>query len=126
MITYHPNQDLKLLFQMFQMSCINLEILPRIIILADSFLYEIENVKGIVYKLNCHSNEDYKNIDKCIFLNELNLLWFNGIKFVKNPFICNSCINTNGDLYVNFYFTDVDVFCIHTFYFDDELLALII
>ena len=92
----------------------------RIATLNECVYYTIymrkKDKRGVIYKFRSHDVPRLFPVDKCI---EFNLL----SNKLDKSYVCLKC--SIHDLYVNYTEDNIDVFCLHTGYFCDEILCYI-
>lgn len=127
MIIHHKNESLDKVLNMVMASAAYHFVIPSFLFRDDSFLYSVEvnnsNIRGIVYKFNSHDTPAFAAIDKCIMFNQLTRYFWTGKKMISNPYVCSYC--ELHEVFVAYTFNDIETFCIHSSYFDDEFMCLI-
>jgi hypothetical protein len=119
MLTTHPDQTLDTIINEIIITSRKLWIFPYITCQPDSFTYVLSmrkfELRGIVFKYKSHTNRNLNSIDNCITANSL--------PTEQNDYVCLRCL-ASSSLFVNYTFDDIELFCPHTSYFEDEIQCI--
>ena len=122
MIQTHINENMNLILQEIYKKCFRYSYIPRFKLHYNMIVYEI-SVKdkpsaGIIYQYSkCF---EMSPIDLKLDLEDnINFVKVNG-KLYDNDYVCCSCKRDKENIFVNFDTTQIETFCNHTSYIDDE------
>jgi hypothetical protein len=122
MFSHHEIPALDAVLRAFALGCAEAGLLPLVRVHPTSLCLEIvaKKLRAIVYRYRGHGNPDFVNIDMLIDENNLIEVWSFGKSFHDNQYTCADC-RRSKDVMVFFTFTDVETFCAHSSFIDDEI-----
>ena len=121
------NGEVKMILFLFTKACFKMDLCPFIEsetnFFTYSYIFNKKKYKGTFFSLDkCTS---YSKIKRQIFKHNLVQFWQIGSKYIKNPYVCAHCVNSD-ELVVHVGSQGVEVFCQHSNYIPDEIYINII